>query len=162
MTDTPMPRFVVRPTVPAVGSPGYNYWAKEQTIAYPGGTLTSAYGNLIQTIAIGSLNTQCAPPTKAVSVTSTSVTRQIGGPSSTRKAYTYTKKQYRKKNGGNAAAGEVVRVVTSVGEYDARLTGSMQALADYLCTNRSAIYDGFTVYSPSGAAYGPFTAAANP
>lgn len=162
MTDTPMPRFVVRPTVPVVGSPGYNYWAKEQTIAYEGGTLTSAYGNLIQTLALGSLATQCAPPTRSVSVTSSTVVRTIGQPGSSRKAYTFVKKQYRKKNGGAAAAGEVVRIVTSVGEYDARLTGSMQALADYLCANRAAIYDPFTVYSPAGAAYGPFTAAANP
>lgn len=161
MTQAPAPRFVTRPSVPAVGTPEYTRWSKETALAFPGGTLTSTYGNLIQTVAIDSIGFQCNPPTKQVSVTSTTVTRTIGGASSSRSAYTFTKKQYNKKNAGNAAAGEPVRVVTSVGEYTARLTGSMSALADFLCSNGSAIYDGFSVYSPAGAEYGPFTPTSN-
>jgi len=157
MTQTPAPRFVTRPSVPSVGTPEYQRWSKETALAFPGGTLTSSYGNLIQTVAIDSIGFQCNPPTKQVSVTSASVTRTIGGATSTRSAYSYTKKQYNKKNAGNAAAGLPVRVVTSVGEYTARLTGSMSALADFLCANGAAIYDGFSVYSPAGAEYGPFT-----
>ena len=161
MTQTPAPMFVTRPTPPAVGTPEYQRWSKETALAFPGGTLTASYGNLIQTVNLDTIGFQCNPPTKQVSVTSTSVTRTIGGPSSTRAAYSYTKKQYNKKNSGTAAAGEPVRVVTSVGEYTARLTGSMSALADFLCANGAAIYDGFDVYSPRGAQYGPFTPSSN-
>ena len=160
MTQTPAPRFVTRPTPPNVGTPEYSRWSKEAALAFPGGTLTAAYGNLIQTVSLDSIGFQCNPPTKQVSVTSTSVTRTIGGPSTTRSAYSFTKKQWAKKNSSLAAAGEPVRVVTSVGEYTARLTGSMSALADFLCANGSAIYDGFSVYSPAGAQYGPFTPSA--
>ena len=156
MTQTPVPRFETRPSVPSVGTPEYQRWSKETALSYPGGALTSTYGNLIQTVALSSIGFQCNPPTKQVSVTSTSVTRTIGGPSSTRSAYSFTKKQYNKKNSGNAAAGQPVRIVTSVGEYTARLTGSMAALAEFLCANKAAIYDGFSVYSPAGAEYGPF------
>lgn len=156
MTQTPAPKFVTRPDPPAVGTPEYSRWSKETALAFPGGTLTAAYGNLVQTVNLNSIGFQCNPPTKQVSVTSTSVTRTIGGASSTRSAYSFTKKQYNKKNAGSAAAGEPVRVVTSVGEYTARLTGSMSALADFLCANGAAIYDGFSVYSPAGAEYGPF------
>ena len=56
-----------------------------------------------------------------------------------------------------AAAGQQVRVVTSVGEYTARLTGSVSALATYLCDNNNALYDAVYIYSPRGAEYGPFT-----
>ena len=160
MTQTPAPRFVTRPTPPSVGTPEYQRWSKESALAFPGGTLTSAYGNLIQTVNLDTIGFQCNPPTKQVSVTSSSVTRTIGGASTTRSAYSFTKKQYSKKNSSSAAAGQPVRVVTSVGEYTARLTGSMSALADFLCANGAAIYDGFSVYSPAGAEYGPFTPSA--
>jgi len=161
MEDTPTVRFVTRPTVPTVGTPEYDRWTKESAIAFDGGTLTAAYGNLIQTLSLDTIGFNCNAPTKQVSVTSATVVRTIGGPSSTRSGYTYTKKQFNKKNASSAAAGEPVRIVTSVGEYTARLTGSIEALATFLCANGAAIYDAFDVYSPRGAMYGPFTPSSN-
>lgn len=161
MEDTPTLMFATRPTVPTVGTPEYERWSKESAIAFDGGTLTAAYGNLIQTLSLDSIGFSCNTPTKQVSVTSSAPVLTIGQPAGTRKAYTYTKKQFNKKNAGGAAAGEPVRIVTSVGEYTARLTGSMEALATFLCNNSAAIYDAFDVYSPRGAAYGPFTPTSN-
>jgi hypothetical protein len=148
--------FVQRPTPPAINTPEYERWAKESAVSFAGGTLTAAYGNLIQTLALGSIGFDCNPPTKSVSVPQATVTRTIGGQSTQRKAYQYTKKQFNKKNSSLAAAGEPVVIRTSVGEYTARLTGSMEALATFLCNNGAAIYDSVYVYSPAGAEYGPF------
>ena len=161
MTQTPTPMFVTRPSPPIVSNPEYERWAKEAALTFPGGSLTSAYGNLIQTVALGSLTSVCNPPTKSVSVKSHSRTNTIGGTATNVAAHNYVKSQYPKKNSSGGAAGEPVRVVTSVGEYQARLTGSMQDLAEYLCANGAAIYDAFWVYSPSGAQYGPFTPSSN-
>ena len=161
MEDTPTLKFVTRPTPPSVGTPEYDRWTKESAIAFDGGTLTAAYGNLIQTLSLDTIGFNCNPATKQVSVSSTSVVRTIGQPAGTRKAYTYTKKQFNKKNSSLGAAGEPVRIVTSVGEYTARLTGSIEALATFLCANGAAIYDAFDVYSPRGAMYGPFTPSSN-
>ena len=161
MTQTPMPRFATRPDIPVVSNPQYQRWTKQASLTYEGGTLTSAYGNLIQTVALGSLNPICNPPTKAVSVKAHARTNTIGGTSTNVAAHNYTLSQYPKKNSSAGAAGEPVRVVTSVGEYEARLTGSMEALAKYLCDNGQAIYDPFWVYSPRGAQYGPFTPTSN-
>lgn len=161
MTQTPMPRFVTRPDAPSVSNPEYARWSKEASLTYEGGSLTSAYGNLVQTVAVGSLNPICNPPTKSVSVKAHTRTNTIGGATTNVAAHNYVLSQYPKKNSSAGAAGETVRVVTSVGEYDARLTGSMEALASYLCANGQAIYDPFWVYSPRGAQYGPFTPTSN-
>lgn len=161
MTQTPDLRFVQRPSPPNVSDPEYKRWAQEAALTYPGGTLTSAYGNLIQTIALSSVGTMCNPPTTSVSVKAHTRTNTIGGTASNVAAHNYVKSQYPKKNSSAGAAGEPVRVVTSVGEYDARLTGSMQDLSAFLCANGPAIYDAFWVYSPSGAQYGPFTPTSN-
>jgi hypothetical protein len=157
MTQTPAPRFVTRPTPPAINTPEYDRWTKESALSYPGGTLTSAYGNLVQTISIDSIGFQCSPPEKAVSVPASNPVLTIGQPAISRKSYSYNRKQYAKKNSSLAAAGHQVRVVTAVGEYTARLTGSISALATYLCDNNNALYDAVYVYSPRGAEYGPFT-----
>lgn len=157
MEDTPTLMAATRPAVPNVGTPEYARWSKESSIAFDGGTLTAAYGNLIQTLDMDAIGFSCSAATKQVSVTSSAPVLTIGQPPISRKTYTYTKKQFNKKNAGSAAAGEPVRIVTSVGEYTARLTGSIESLATFLCTNSAAIYDAFDVYSPRGAAYGPFT-----
>ena len=156
MTATPTPKFVTRPTPPAINTPEYDRWTKESSLSFPGGTITSSYGNLIQTLAIDTIGFNCNPTTKNVSVPQATVTRTIGGATSQRKAYTYTKKQFNKKNSSSAAAGEQIVIRTAVGDYTARLTGSMEALATYLCNNGAAIYDSIYVYSPRGAEYGPF------
>jgi hypothetical protein len=161
MTATPTPMFVQRPDPPAINTDEYTRWSKERSIAFNGGTLTAAYGNLIQTFSLDTIGFSCNPPTKNVTVRETTVTRVIGGASSPRTAYQYTKKQFNKKNSSLSAAGYPVRVVTSVGEYTARLTGSMEALATFMCDNGAALYDSVYIYSPRGAEYGPFTPTSN-
>lgn len=155
MTQTPTPRFVTRPTPPSINTDEYRRWTRESALAFPGGTLTSTYGNLIQTLSIDTIGFNCNPTTKNVSVPPATVTRTIGGTSTQRAGYAYEKKQFNKKNSSQAAAGEPVVIRTGVGEYEARLTGSMEALASFLCANGAAIYDSIYVYSPRGAAYGP-------
>lgn len=118
--------------------------------------MTASYGNLIQTLAVNTIGFNCNPSTKNVSVPQATVVRTIGGASSTRKAYQYTKKRFNKKNSSLAAAGYPVVIRTQVGDYTARLTGSMEALAAYLCDKSAALYDSVYVYSPRGAEYGPF------
>ena len=161
MTATPSPMFVTRPTPPAINTPEYERWTKESAVSYAGGTLTAAYGNLVQTLSLSSIGFDCNLPTKSVSVPPATVTRTIGGASTQRAGYQYTKKQFNKKNSSLAAAGYPVRIVTEVGEYTARLTGSMEALATFLCNNGAAIYDSVYVYSPRGADYGTFNPIAN-
>lgn len=154
MTQTPALMIATRPDVPAAGTPEYARWRKEMSLSYAGGNLTSAYGNLIQTINFAEIPFACGNvDTITVSVGAASPVLTIGQPPITRKAYTYTKKKYHKKNSSLAAAGEQVRVVTDVGEYTARLTGTMEALATYFCANSSYLYGDVTIYSPSGAAY---------
>lgn len=154
MTQTPSPRIAVRPNVPAAGTPEHARWRKEMSLSYAGGNLTAAYGNLIQTINFAAIPFSCGSvDTVTVSVGTASPVLTIGQPPTSRRAYTYTKKKYHKKNSSLAAAGEQVRVVTDVGEYTARLTGTMEALATYFCNNSAQLYGDVTVYSPSGAAY---------
>ena len=156
MTATPAPRFVTRPTPPAINTPEYDRWTKESSLSFPGGTITAAYGNLIQTLSIDTIGFNCNPTTVNVSVPPATVTRTIGGATSQRAGYSYVKKQFNKKNSSSAAAGYPIRIRTAVGDYTARLTGSMEAFATYLCNNGPAIYDSIYVYSPRGAEYGPF------
>lgn len=157
MTQTPQPKFAIRPEPPLVNSFDYRRWAKEYSLSYQGGSITSAYGNLIQTINFAGIPMACNSTTKNVSVGASSVVRRIGEPATSRKAYTYTATRFYKKNGSLAAGGEPIRVITDVGEYTARLTGSMEALATYICANRGQLYGDVTIYSPSGSRYS-FTA----
>jgi len=161
MTATPTPMFVTRPNPPAINTDEYTRWSKERAISFDGGTLTATYGNLIQTFSLDEIGFSCNPPTKSVTVPATTVTRVIGGASTQRASYQYTKKQFNKKNSSLAAAGQPVRIITAVGEYTARLTGSMEALATFMCANGAALYDAVYIYSPRGAEYGPFTPTSN-
>ena len=156
MTQTPTPRFATRPNVPNINTSEYDRWTKESSVSYNGGTLTAAYGNLIQTFNVAGIGFNCNPSTKNVSVPPATVTRTIGGATSQRAGYTYTKKQFNKKNSSLSAGGQAIRIVTGVGEYTARLTGSLEDLATFFCDNTGLIYDSVYFFSERGAQYGPF------
>ena len=47
--DEPQVYFSTRPEIPAAGTDLEDRWAKDATIAYEGGYIKSAYGNLAQT-----------------------------------------------------------------------------------------------------------------
>ena len=160
MTATPY--FLTRPTPPAASTDEYTRWKKESTLNFPGGYLTATYGNLIQTFTMSGTDacsgTQVDSTRKAHSRTNT-----IGGASISvaQAQYSYTK--YPKRNGGNAAGGQPITVVTSVGSYTARLGGDIQDLVGWLCGNGTAqLYDAIEFVSPNGAHYGPFSPIASP
>lgn len=157
MTETPSLRFAERPNPPTPGTAEYDQWAKDSTLSYPGGGLTAAYGNLAQTLNFTGLGFQCNPLETLVAVNSAEVERVIGQPKTSRKSYTYSKQKFSKKNSSLAAAGKPVIVRTAVGDYQARLTGSMSRLVDYFCDNKNLLFDAIWIYSPSGAEYGPIS-----
>ena len=158
MTATPY--LVQRPEPPTPGSSDDQRWRKEQAISWDGGSITATWGNLVQTWNLDTLNYICQEA-KDVTVTVKAHTRvnTIGGNSTNVSGTTYTKKVYPKKNSSSGAAGEIVRIVTDVGEYTARLTGPMELFAKFACANVSSQFGSITIYSPRGASYGPISAA---
>ena len=148
---TPMPRFAQRPSVPPAGSPLDLQWRKELTLAYPGGSITSARGNLEQTFLIlGAATSVCQSPAESISRTGHSRVNKIGGPSTSVRATTYTVKKYPTASTGQAAAGQEYLVRTGVGNYTARVTGSLQALTAYLCSIENTIFDFVQVVTQRG------------
>ncbi len=162
MTQTPSLYFAVRPDPPAINTPEYVAWSREQSISFEGGTVTATYGNLIQTFNLPGLTDACSRTSISVSVPSHSRTNTIGGASTTVSGFQYTRQQFNKKNSSLGAAGEPIVIRTDIGQYQARLTGSMTAFADWICKNTGTLYSAITVYSPSGAAYGPFAQVPTP
>ena len=156
MTQAPTPRFSQRPDPPAVGKPEYDRWKQESALAWPGGTLTATYGNLAQTFALNLLDGACTAQTNSVSRAGGDRVNRIGGPKITVKSSSLSLRRYPKKNAGNAAAGAPILIVTEVGEYTARLTGSIQDFVSYLCGNGSKMFGSIYVHSANGAKYGPF------
>ena len=162
MTQAPTPYFATRPDPPAINTPEYVIWSRDQSISFTGGTVTAAYGNLIQTFNLPGIADTCATTSKSVSVSGHTRTNTIGGASTVVAGYQYTRTQFNKKNSSLGAAGEPIIIRTDIGQYQARLTGSMTAFADWICKNTGLLYSEVTVYSPSGAAYGPFTQVPTP
>lgn len=165
MTMTPTPRFATRPSVPAAGSPEDLQWRKNLTLAYPGGTITAARGNLEQTLNIsGTTSSYCQAVTESISRTGHQRVNKIGGTATSVKATTYTVKKYPTGTTNQAAAGQAVEVLTGVGSYRARVTGSLQSLMAYLCSIENTVFDYVSVVSQHGTIYGPIGPAisANP
>lgn len=156
MTMTPTPRFAGRPSVPPAGSPLDLQWRKNLTLAYPGGTITAARGNLEQTFLIlGAASSYCQAVTESISRTGHQRVNKIGGPATSVKATTYTVKKYPTGSTNQAAAGQTVEVLTGVGTYRARVTGSLQALMAHLCSIENTVFDYVSVVSQQGTIYGP-------
>ena len=148
--------FITRPTPPTAGTDEYSRWSKEATLNFPGGYITSSYGNLIQTFGMTSTDA-CSGVTKNVSRKSYSRVNTIGGDAKTIGATTFSYTAYPKRNSGNAAAGQAITVVTSVGTYTARLGGDLQSFVQWLCGNGTGqLYDTISFFSGHGAEYGPF------
>lgn len=158
MTQTPSPRFATRPTPPAPNTDEYARWSKEASLPYPGGSLTAAYGNLIQTMNVAGILDACTATDLNVSVSASNPVLTIGGGSIPRKAYTYTKKQYNKRNSSLAAGGDPITVITDIGQYQARMTGSIQSFVEFICRNTGLLYGPLYFASANGALYGPYNA----
>lgn len=152
----PEVRFITRPNPPQAGTDEYSRWSKEATLNFPGGYISSSYGNLIQTFGMTSTDA-CSGVTKNVSRKSYERVNTIGGDAKTIGATTFSYTAYPKRNSGNAAAGQAITVVTSVGSYTARLGGDLQSFVQWLCGNGTGqLYDTISFYSGHGAEYGPF------
>lgn len=154
--DEPQVYFATRPEIPAAGTDLEDRWAKDATIAYEGGYIKSAYGNLAQTWNLKGLVDVCS--SKDINRTSYSVSRTltIGGDS---KTVSYPAKVYKKfprRNGSLAAGGEAYTFVTDVGQYTARVAGDVQTAIKWMCDNVDKQFGTLEVFTSRGASYGPF------
>ena len=157
MTATPLPTFATRPNPPEAGSAEYKQWKQEFPLTFPGGTLTAAYGNLVQTWNVGQIANFCQPDTVSVERSATTRVDKIGGDSINVAASSFTIKRYSKKNASQAAAGQPITIVTDIGQYQARLTGPLEDLMAWACQNSGLLYSTIYIYSERGAKYGPIT-----
>lgn len=153
------PRFVVppRPTPPAAGTKEHERWCRDATVSYDGGSITTAYGNLVQVWSPGEVDAVCQGM-KQVNRASYEAKRQnvIGGDEKTVKVSGSTYKAFPRVNGGLAAGGKPFTFVTSDGDFTARVSGDVQALIAHLCGLKMQQYITFYVHTDRGAKYGPF------
>ena len=150
------PYFAERPTVPDAGTELEDRWAKESTIAYEGGYIKSAYGNLVQTWNLESLTTTCSAISVDRKSYSVNRTLTIGGPSATVNYAAKSYNRYPRRNGGGAAGGEAMTFVTDIGQYTARVSGDVQTLIKWVCDNKDKQFGTLEIYTNRGAFYGPF------
>lgn len=156
--DTPQLRFAERPTPPAAGSAEEDRWARDSTIAFPGGYIKSAYGNLVQTWNISAGLAACSSVDVNRSAYSVSRTNTIGGASKTVNYSATTYKRFPGRNGSSAAGSEVWTFVTDLGSYTARVGGDVQTVVQYMCDQQNQQFGTLEVYSSRGKHYGPFSA----
>jgi len=157
MTVTPF--FAQRPEVPAAGSDEDKYWRKEFTVNYEGGSITAARGNILQTLNVDGATNFCTAEDKNVSVKAHPRTNTIGGASKSIGAFNYSIKAYPISRAAQADGGQPITVVTDIGEYTARLSGSAADFAGYLCGNINVLYGATSFVTEKGTFYGPFTSA---
>ena len=150
------PYFATRPDVPDAGTELEDRWAKESTIAFEGGYIKSAYGNLVQTWNLEGLTTTCDAITvdRAGYTVNRELTIGMGGKQVTYAPASY--KRFPRRNGGGAAGGEAMTFVTDVGEYTARVAGDVQTLIQWVCDNKDKQFGTLEIYTNRGAFYGPF------
>ena len=158
-TSTAEPRFILppRPTPPNEGTTEHERWCRDQSVAYPGGTLTTAYGNIAQVWGPGEIplvtvgeDINRAQYTAKRRLNYQDTPKDVSVP-----AKTY--KKFPRHNSSLAAAGQVFTFVTDDGDFTARVTGDIQSLITWVSSNRMSQYVDFTIYSNRGASYGPFT-----
>ena len=152
------PRFILppRPTPPAADSKEHERWAREMTLNYDGGSITSSYGNFVQLWGAGELPS--ATNGKDIDRASYTAKRQnkIGGAIKEVKVPQKTYKKYPSLRSSQAAGGEVITFDTRDGIFTARMTGDIQSLIKEIAKNLSQQYMSFTLYSQHGARYGEF------
>ena len=156
LTTEAQPRFATRPTPPAAGTEEEDRWARQSTIAFEGGYIKSAYGNLVQTWNVPGINAAC----DAVDVNRAgySVEREltIGMGSKTVSYPASTYKRFPRRNGSSAAGGEAWTFVTDIGKYTARVTGDVETVVQWICDNQSIQFGTLEIYTGRGAFYGTF------
>ena len=155
MTATPF--FAEPPAPPEPGTADDLYWRKEFTLNYQGGSITAARGNILQTMNVDSASNFCDVPTINVTVKGHSRQNKIGGLSRQIDQHTYSVKQYPISRASSADGGQAITVVTPLGEYTARLSGSAADFSGYLCSNLNILYGATSFVTERGTQYGPFS-----
>ena len=128
----------------------YRYY----TLSFPGGSIKATKDVLASMFERENLPDTCNPEEVEISRKQSTWTAYPGAPSRLVNATTYVKKNYSNGGTSRAAGGEPIKILINNDWWTARLTGSHQSFMDYLCENRSALRDGFTVWkSNAGKEY---------
>ena len=147
-----------RPTIPEAGSEEDMRWRKEQSISWPGGSITAAYGNLIQTWVMEDGNTVADGAVDIDRAAYQAKRRnKYSDPEKTVEVPSKTYTRYPRHNSSLAAGGEAYTIRTDVGEYVARVSGDVQDFIKFVSENRSSLHGTIWIYTGSNAEYGPFT-----
>jgi len=160
LTETPTPKLIDgRPNPPAVDSDEYKRWSEQLTVAYDGGYIEAAYGNLIQTLRFATIDAACADKPVAVVRKQHSRVNRIGDPATQIAEARFTYNKYPKRNSSLAAGGAAYTIHTDVGSYTARIGGDVQTFMAWACERKNEFYSDTSIQTGSGAWYGPISAA---
>ena len=129
--------------------------AKEFTINYAGGSVTSTVGVWEALFGEDPEILNPVPETETVTVKSHSRVRVIGEPATQVTGYSYENIQWPTSQAGNAASGRAIlmRFEGSDGDWTARVSGSFDALGVFFSANSPKI---LSFRSERGTGYGPF------
>lgn len=129
--------------------------ARKVSIGFPGGSLTATRGLLIELFGEELANT-AAPVASSVSVNGHTRVRVIGGDATSVGSYSYGRKKYPTGSAGGGSGGEPIRFLVGADYWTARLSGSHQALNDWLASGPGSGASSLIYKSEKGTTYGPF------
>jgi len=159
LTDSPQVKLLGgRPEPPSVDTEQYKQWSRNLTIAYPGGYIEAAYGNLAQTLRFATIKEQCGDLPVAVVRKQHPRVNRIGMEATQVAEARFTYNKYPKRNSGAAAGGALYTVHTEVGVYTARIGGDVQTFMAWACERKNEFYGPTTFQTGAGAWYGPISA----
>jgi len=133
--------------------------AREISIGFPGGSLTATRG-LLEALFGTNLVNSSQYGEETVSVQGHSRTRVIGGASTPVAAHSYVAKKYPTGQRGGGSGGESVQFLVGGDWWTARLSGSHQALNDWLSDSPGSSTSALQWRSEKGTPYGPFQSGA--
>lgn len=129
--------------------------ARKISLGFPGGSLTATRG-LLEALFGANLVNASQYGQSTISVQGHSRIRVIGGASTPVAAHNYVAKKYPTGQRGGGSAGEPVRFFYNGDWWTARLTGSHQALNEWLSGSPGAGTQALLWRSEKGTPYGPF------
>lgn len=129
--------------------------ARKISIGFPGGSLTATRG-LLEALFGENLVNASQYGESTISVNGHQRVRVIGGASTPVAAHNYVAKKYPTGQRGGGAAGEPIQFLYGGDWWTARLTGSHQALNDWLSDSPGASTAALQWRSEKGTPYGPF------
>lgn len=129
--------------------------AKQFTLNYTGGSITSTVGVFESLFGPDSEILNPVPTTETVTVKAHTRVRVIGQPASNVTGYSYENIQWPTSQAGNAAAGKLILIdwQGSEGEWVAMVSGSFAGLGVFLAANSPKTVK---FRSERGTKYGPY------